>query len=212
MNIVLNGEKIDLDLEWPLTWGKFFQQLMQGCHHFPRDHGIVRLVVDGIDSLSLISDGTDKPVAESIKKIEIFTTDSVSIVRLGFERAAALIDGIKQETDNTISLYREDKKGEASAKVSKIMDAFKSIVTFINSAGFNFHIDFEKTMFDQTRTLRQRLDLIGETLHEMVELQKKKDFNAIADLLEGKFMHDLTDWQAMINILLKEIEAGAKQD
>ena len=210
MNIVLNGEKIDLDLEWPLTWGKFFQQLMQGCHHFPRDHGIVRLVVDGIDSLSLISDGTDKPVAESIKKIEIFTTDSVSIVRLGFERAAALIDGIKQETDNTISLYREDKKGEASAKVSKIMDAFKSIVTFINSAGFNFHIDFEKTMFDQTRTLRQRLDLIGETLHEMVELQKKKDFNAVADLLEGKFMHDLNDWQLMTNIMLKEIEANSK--
>ena len=212
MNIFLNGEKIELNLQWPLNWGTFFQQLIQGCRFFPKDHGIVKLEVDGTDSLFLISDGAKLPVAEDIKKIDIFTADSISIVQLGFERAGALIDGIKKETTDTISLYREGKKKEASAKVAKIMEALKSIVTFIQGVGFNYQIDFQKTMFDKTQTLRDRLELMSKTFNQMSEHQKKKDFSAVADLLEGQFSRDLTDWLALINIMLKKIEVRGKQD
>lgn len=206
MKIILNQQPIELDLKWPLTWGQFFQQLMQGCRHFPRDHGIVRLVVDGEDSLFLISDGTEKQVPEEVNKVEIFTADSVSIIKLGFERAAALVVGIKDETGLAISLYRKGKIEEASGKVMGIMEAFKSIVSFIHGVAANYQINFDALAFDKNHTLKAKLQAIGDTLSQLGWLQREKDFAAVANMLENRFTKDLTDWQALIAILLQEVD------
>jgi hypothetical protein len=207
MKIILNQQPIELDLKWPLTWGQFFQQLMQGCRHFPKDHGIVRLLVDGEDSLFLISDGTAKHVPEEVKEVEIFTADSVSIIKLGFERASALVAGIKDETDLAVSLYREDKKEEASAKVVGIMEAFKSIVSFIHGVAANYQINFETVVFNGDQSLMAKLQDIGNTLSQLGWLQREKDWVAVANMLENRFSRDLADWQTLITILFREVES-----
>lgn len=207
MDIYINGNIIDYQPLFPLTWGNFFQKLLENENYIPKDHGIVAISVDDVDSLTVMTEQSDKMVPENIKVIRIATKDSLAITRDGFAKVSALLESIKREILSAADFYRQGKTNEASAKIVKIMEAIKPIVNFINSVGMSFSLDFDVLPYDANTTLRQKVEQFLETLDQLVTAQEKQDYVEIADYLEYRLVDDMNGWNTIVNLLLQEVEA-----
>ncbi len=209
MDIYVNNQKISYQPLFPLTWGNFFKKLLQDDNFIPRDHGIVGFVLDDVDSLDIMVEHQDRLVPNTIRKIELFTKDSLSITRDGFAKVATLIENIKAEINLAADLYREGKIQDASGKIVKIMEAIKPMVNFVNSVGMSFNLNFDEILFNfATKTsLRAKVESFLSTLGEVVSAQEKKDYVEMADFLEYQLIEDMDDWNKLVAILLKEVEA-----
>lgn len=192
---------------FPLTWGNFFQKLLQDERYIKKDHGIVGLLIDGVDSIDIMVNDSEKMVPESINTIKIDTKNSVDITRDGCEKITTLIESIKDEIAKTADLYREGKIQEASSKIVKIMEAIKPMVNFVQSVGISFSMNFDEIFFNQTTSLRAKIEAFLVTFSELVAAQQKKDYVEFADYLEFQLLEDMNDWTKIINILLREVEA-----
>lgn len=207
MEIYINGIKIDYQPVFPLTWGNFFQRLLENEDYIPKDHGIVAVSVDGADSLNVMTEQSDRMVPENIKTITIATKNSLAITRDGFAKVSALLESIKREIIDAADLYRQGKPNEASTKIVKIMEAIKPIVNFINSVGMSFSLDFDALPYDSNTTLREKVGQFLETLDQLVAAQEKQDYVEIADYLEYRLVDDMNGWNTIVNLLLQEVEA-----
>jgi hypothetical protein len=208
MDIYVNDNRINFTPLFPLTWGNFFQKLLQETDFIPKDHGIVKILLDGIESLNVMVEKPDEMVPEDINEVKIFTNDSISITRDGLAKVSNLIESIKTEIANAADLYREENIKEASSKIGKVMEAFKPLVNFINSVGISYSMDFSQIMFNQNISLSEKIESFLETLSGLVAAQEKKDYVEVADYLEHHLLKDMSDWNTIANILLKEVEAG----
>jgi hypothetical protein len=209
MEIYVNDRKIDFQPEFPLTWGNFFQKLLQEKNYIRKDHGIVRVIADDEESLQVMTEHVDKMVPEDINVLRLYTKDSISITREGFEKVSSLIDGIKAEIAAAADLYRAGNIKDASSKIVNIMEAIKPMVNFIQSVGMSFNLNFDEILFDRDTSLREKIESFLNTLQDMVAAQMKKDYVEIADYLENQLIDDMTDWSKIVDLLLKEIEVSA---
>ena len=205
MEIYVNDCKIDYQPMFPLTWGNFFQKLLQDENYIKKDHGIVRIIADDAESLHVMVDQRDELVPEDIKVLQLFTKDSVSITREGFEKVSGLIESIKAEIAAAADLYREGNIKEASSKIVNIMEAIKPMVNFIQSVGMSFSLNFDEILFDQDISLRERIESFLNTFEGLVAAQMKRDYVEIADYLEYRLYEDMTDWSKVVDILLKKL-------
>ncbi|MGE5342143.1 MAG: hypothetical protein ACM3SY_11770 [Candidatus Omnitrophota bacterium] len=208
MNIYINETKIDYKPLFPLSWGSFFQKLLQNSQYIPSNHGIVKIQVDGLDSLNVMMDHSDQLVPEYTREIRIATKDSVSITRDGLGRVIALIESIKSEIAMAADLYREGNIKEASSKVTRIMEAFKPMINFINSVGISFAMNFDHLMFNATTSVKEKIESFLKTFQDLLAAQEKRDFVELADYLEYQLIDDMADWNTIANVLLKEVEAS----
>ncbi len=209
MEIYVNDSKIDYKPLFPLTWGTFFQKLLQNENYILKNHGIVKVTVDGTDSLETMMNHTEDIVPEDVMEVRISTKDSVSITKDGLAKVVALIDSIKAEVSSAADLYREGNIKEASSKIARVMEAFKPMVNFINSVGISFSMNFDEMMFNSNTTLRQKIESFLKTFQDLLAAQGKKDYVEVADYLEYQLLEDMTDWNTIVNVLLKEVEANA---
>ncbi|MCP5049814.1 MAG: hypothetical protein GY940_21780 [bacterium] len=211
MDIFVNDNKIDYKPLFPLTWSNFFQKLLQNNDWIPGDHGIVGILVDGSDSLMVMTEKPDSLVPQSIAKVEIATKNSLDITRDGFSKAVNLIESIKTEIISAADLYREGKIQDASTKIVKIMEAIKPMINFVNSVGISFSLDFDEILFNPATntSLREKIESFLTTLQEVVTAQQKKDYVEMADYLEYQLVEDMSDWDTIINLLLREVEASS---
>jgi hypothetical protein len=210
MEIYVNDNKVDYQPMFPLTWGNFFQKMLQSNNMIPKDHGIVRIILDGEDKLEVMIEESDQMVPDSILKVEIFTQDSLAITRNGFKKVVNLIEGIRSEVNSAADLYREGKIQEASTKIVNVMEAIKPMINFVNSVGMSFSLNFDEILFNPATntSLREKIESFITTLQELVGAQEKKDYVEMADYLEYQLYEDLGDWNKVVNLLLKEIEAS----
>lgn len=206
MKIYVNDNPIEYIPMFPLTWGNFFQKLLQNEQFINKDHGIVGFRVDGKESLQVMTDNTNQMVPETINKVEIFTKNSLDITRDGCAKIFKLIEGIKSEITLTADLYREGKLAEASSKIVKIMEAIKPMVNFVQSVGVSFSLNFDELMFNSTTSLRTKVESFLNTFSEMVNAQQKKDYVELADYLEYQLIDDMDDWNHIVALLLQEVE------
>jgi dimeric dUTPase (all-alpha-NTP-PPase superfamily) len=211
MKIKVNGKKIDYKPEFPLTWGNFLQKLLQEGNHIQKDHGIIGIKLDGVDSLNVMTEETDKMVPEDIKLVEIITRDSAAITKEGLEKVVILIESMKEEVASAADLYREGNLKEASSKIARVMEAFKPMVNFVQSVGISFSMNFDEIMFNQTTNLREKIEAFLETLADLVSAQQKKDYGKVADHLEYQLIDDLSDWTTVADILRREVEASQRK-
>jgi hypothetical protein len=211
MDIYVNDASIDYKPMFPLTWGNLFQKLLQEDDYIPRDHGIVRVILDGADSIQVMVEESENMVPEAIGKLEIYTKDSISITRDGFQRAATLVESIKKEVTAAADLFREGTIKEASGKIVNVMEAIKPMVNFVNSVGMNFSLNFEEILYNPTTntSLREKIETFLTTLQELVMAQEKRDYVEMADYLEYQLVEDMADWTTIFDVLLKEVEASA---
>jgi hypothetical protein len=208
MEIYVNGNKIDYQPLFPLTWGNFFQKLLQHENYIPKDHGIVDIELDDMASLNVMIEQSDRMVPENINVVKIFTKDSLSITKNGFSKVVTLIDSIKTEIQSTADLYREGKIQEASSRIVKIMEALKPMINFINSVGMNFSLNFDEIQYDPNTPLRNKIEQFLHSFEELVDAQEKKDYVELADYLEYQLLEDMDDWNKIVSLLLREVEAS----
>lgn len=211
MNIYVNEKKIGYQPLFPLTWGNFFQKLLQEDDYIPKDHGIVGIILDGTASMDAMTEKTDQMMPEDIGEIRISTKDSVAITRDGLEKVSNLIESMKVEISGAADLYREGDVKEASGKVARIMEAFKPMINFIQSVGISFTMNFDELLFNPTtgQSLREKIETFLGTFDELVKAQAKRDYVEVADYLEYQLLEDMDDWNKVVAILLQEVEAGA---
>lgn len=211
MEIYVDGNKIDYRPMFPLTWGNLFQKLLQNDNYIPRDHGIVGITADGTDSLYVMTDQSEKMVPDTIHTLKIATKTSFDITKDGFAKVVILLESIKEEIGKTADLYREGNIRDASSKIAKIMEAIKPMVNFINSVGMSFNMNFDEILFDPNTSLREKVEQFLNSFNEMVAAQEKKDYVELADYLEYQLIEDMNDWNRIVSILLKEVEAIRSQ-
>lgn len=207
MEIYINGNIIDYQPLFPLTWANFFQKLLENENYIPRDHGIVAVSVDDTDSLNVMTEQSDHMLPENIKVITIATKNSLAITRDGFSKVGALLESIKKEIINAADLYRQGKPNDASTKIVKIIEAIKPIVNFINSVGMSFSLNFDGIPYDSNTTLREKVEQFLETIDQLVAALEKQDYVEIADYLEYRLVDDMEGWNKIVDILLQEVEA-----
>ncbi len=207
MDIYVDGNKIEFVPLFPLTWGTLFQKMLQNESYIPKNHGIVEITVDGVESLHVMTEQSGQMVPETIREIRLATRDSLTITRGGISKVLTLIESIKSETASTADLFREGKIQEASNKVVKIMEAIKPMINFINSVGMGFSLNFDEMMFAPNTPLRVKIESFVTSLNELVKIQEKADYVELADYLEYQLLEDMSDWETVANLLLTEIEA-----
>ena len=210
MKIYVNDCKIDYQPVFPLSWGNLFQKLLQDESYIRKDHGIVRVIADDEESLQVMVEQRDEMVSEDIKVLQLFTKDSISITRDGFEKVSGLIESIKIEIAAAADLYREEKVKEASSKIVNIMEAIKPMVNFIQSVGMSFSLNFDEILFNRDTSLSEKIESFLNTFQDLVAAQMKRDYVEIANYLEYHLIDDMTDWGKVVDILLKEVEKGSR--
>ncbi len=208
MNIFINDTKIDYKPLFPLSWAQFFQKLLQDGNYVKKDHGIVRVVLDGVESLEVMTEHSNSMVDDTIQTVQVFTKDSVSIANTGFDKVILLIESIKAELSSAADLYRQGNIKDASTKIARVMEALKPMINFINSVGISFTMNFDHIMFNPTTSLRQKIESFLNTFTELIVAQEKRDFVEVADYLEYQLIEDMSDWATVVALLKKEVEAG----
>jgi hypothetical protein len=208
MEIYVNDHKIDYQPMFPLTWGNLFQKLLRDENYIQKDHGIVQIIADNVESLQVLVQQTDHMVPEDIKVLRLFTNNSISIARDGFEKVSGLIESIKNEIAAAANLYREGNIKEASSKIADIMEAIKPMVNFIQSVGMSFSLNFDEILFDRGISLREKIESFLNTFENLVAAQVKRDYVQIANHLEYQLIDDMTDWSKVVDILHKEVETS----
>lgn len=210
MEIYVNQKKIDYQPLFPLTWKNFFQKMLQDENYIAKDHGIVGIIVDNVEAMEVMMEQSDRMIPQITQKVEILTKDSLSITQDGFGKSQNLIDSIINEISATADLYREGKINEAAEKVKNVLEAIQPMINFVQSVGTNFKLDFDQIYFNPTTnvTLQAKIESFLKTIEEVVNSMQKKDYVEIADYLEYQLQEDMSDWKTLINVLLKEVEAG----
>ncbi len=211
MEIYINGNKIDYQPLFPLTWGNFFQKLLENENYIPKDHGIVAVSVDDTDSLNMMTEQSEKMVSDNIKVIRIATKDSLAITREGFSKASTLLENITGVIIDAADLYRQGKLKDTSDKIVKIknffIETFKPIIDFINSVGISFSLNFDALPYDSNTTLREKVGQFLKTVDELEVALEKQDYVEIADYLEYRLAEDINGLNNIVNLLLQEVEA-----
>lgn len=208
MNIYVNDIKIEYKPIFPLTWSTFFKRLLQNSSYILKDHGIVNVAVDGVESMNVMMENVDQMIPEGVMEVRIMTKDSISITHDGIAKVLTLIENIKKEISSAADNFREGNIKEASGKIARIMEALKPMINFINSVGMSFSLDFDHIMFNSTMSLREKVDTFLKTFEDLILAQSKRDYVEVADYLEYQLIEDMSDWTLLVNILMKEIEAS----
>lgn len=208
MDIYVNGNKIEYQPLFPLTWANFFQKLLQDDNFIPKDHGIVGIELDDVESLHVMTEESEKMVPSTIGVVKILTNDSLHITRNGFAKVTTLIGSIKEEIMKTADLFREGKIKEASSRIGKVMEAIQPMLNFINSVGMSFTLNFDEIMFDPNTSLSKKIEQFLKSFEELLNAQQKQDFVELADYLEYQLVEDMTDWEKVVALLLQEVEAA----
>ena len=208
MDIYVNERKIDFSPKLPLSWKDFFQKLLTE-NHIKGSHSIVELTVDDTDSLQVITPGlSGETVPEESRDIRIKTEDSRVVAGSALAKIFPLIENMKSEIVSAALLYREEKIQEASGKIAAIMEAFRSVVQFINSVGVGFSIDFETVMYDDTLSLGGKMESFMKTFSDIVTVQREKEYGKMADYLQNQLLEDMASWNRIVTIILEKIEGS----
>ena len=166
MNVVLNGKNVNYRAVFPTTWGRFFSDLYEV--YTDKNHGIVKILLDGEKSLSMIKKNPDQQVPRNIKKIEIFTKDTFSITKEGFIKVFTLTDSIRCEIPATSHFYRTGQREEASGAIKKILGTIKPMMDFVNSVGINFQLNFDEILTEKGLSLREQLESFLKSFSTLV--------------------------------------------
>lgn len=208
MKVLLNGSETNYQPVTPITWGKFFSDLHD--IHVETNHGIVRILLDKKESLSAIKKNPDQPVPGNIKKIEIFTKDTLLITKEGFINVFTLTDSIRCEIPTVSHYFRTDQGERASAIIKKILVTIKPMIDFVNSVGINFLLNFDDILTDQGISLRKEFESFLKSFSKLATLHKKNDNLKFADYLEGPFLQDISIWNKAVKKLFREITDRSK--
>jgi hypothetical protein len=204
MEIFVNNQAIQFTPQFPLTWGKFFEAILHA--HIPRNHGVVRVVVNGQEDFSVMTAKAIQPMPEDIRVLELYTKDLLSITRDGFVKSSALIEAIKADIDRAVGLLRSGDMENASHRIISLMEAIKPLVNFINSIGMSFSLNFDELRYDDEFTLRQKIETFVQSLQDVIHAQEKKDLVELADFLEYQLKADMDIWTVVCERLLQEID------
>lgn len=205
MDIFINNSKIAYTPEASaLSWKDLFAHLLD--HVLAPDHGIVRVVVDGIETNEYMGALSGRLIPETVRVIEITTKSKQAITNDSFLKARKLIDTVKNETARTADLYRRGKHEEASAKLVHQMDMIKALVQFVQSIGQNYSIRFDQLEFTPGQPLRGKIDTFLHSLEEMIGAQERKDYVELADFLEYQLSADMDAWSRIVDVLAAEVE------
>ncbi len=204
MEIFINNQPVDFKPQFPLTWGKLYENLLQ--KHILPDHGIVRIVVDGQDAYATMTDGAAQSVPAETRVLELHTKDLLSITKDGFLKAGTLIEAIKADLDRTAALFRNGDIEGGSHKMINVMEAIKPLVNFINSIGMSYSLDFDQIRYDDQHSLRQKIEAFIRSLQDVIHAQEKKDFVELADYLEYQLKGEMSTWTRICQQLLEEID------
>ncbi len=204
METKLNEKIVSYSPELPITWEDYLSYLLR--NHIDKKHGITSIIVDGKESVGIMTDNPKKLLSQDIQLIEIFTNDSITIAKNGFDKITEIIVRLNTEATITADLYREDKIKEASQNIMKIINAITPVIYFVNSIEKNFNFNFSELSFSKDTSIKDKLDYFTNSFTDLVNSQEKSDFVELADYLEYQFTDDLNDWKTIISLLVKEIE------
>jgi len=203
MKIFVNNQEVKPEIFFPLSWAKLIQELLKTV--IPRDHGIIRLVVDGNENFQFLSDQSNQPVAESIKTIEIFTRDFKAITNDGFLKAFGLLNQLKMEILKSAELFRQSQLENGAYKLTAIMDAFKPLIQFIDAIAQSYQLNYDKISFDQEKSVAAKIEEFSQTLKSIIESQEKQDYIELADTLEYQFAPQMDQWQSILQRILDHL-------
>ena len=203
MDIFVNGSKVNYRPFFPLTWGKLLRDLQKGV--IEENHGIVKILLDKENYLAEIKEKSQQMVPQNIKRIDVFTKDTLSITKEGFIKIFALIDSIRCEIPITINFYRRDRITEASVIIKKILASIKPMIDFVNLTGINFSLNFDEILTERGTTLREEIELFIKSFSNLIEIKKKRDNIKTAEYLEQQFMKDMSGWSRAVKQLLREV-------
>lgn len=203
MDIFINEFRNHYQPRFPLTWGEFFSELHE--NYIGHNHGIIRVLLDNKDSLIAIKKNPHYKVPENIKKIQVFTKDTLSITKEGFIKVLALTDSIRCEVPTTVHLYRTNQTKIASEKIKKILKTIKPMIDFVNSVGINFSLNFDEIFNEKGISLKEEIESFIKSFAKLIKVQEKNDCLEIADYLEDQFLKDISSWSKITKRLLKEV-------
>jgi len=186
-----------------MTWGEFFSELHE--NYIEHNHGITKILLDNQDSLISIKKNPHLKVPESIKKLEVFTKDTLSITKEGFIKVLALTDSIRCEIPTIVRYYRTDQAKPASEKIKKILKTIKPMIDFMNSVGINFSLNFDEIFSEKGISLKEEIEVFIKSFAKLVKVQEKNDNLETADYLEEQFSKEISSWTKITKRLLKEI-------
>jgi len=209
MEIKLNNIKIDYKPELPLTWEEFLSHLLR--NFIDKKHGITSVVVDNIESIEFMTETPKKLLSKNIKLVEIFTSDSTTIAKTGFNKIVKILKKLKSDSISVADLYREGKIKEASSSILNIINTITPVIFFVNSIEKNFNFDFNELPFSNNMSIKEKLDYFSKSFEELVAAQEKSDYIEIADYLEYQFSDDLNDWEIVIDTLLNEVDLSSEK-
>jgi hypothetical protein len=208
MDIYVNDKKIDFSPEFPVSWKDFFQKLLTE-NHIEGSHSIVELTVDDTDSLQVITSGlSPEMVPGDSREIRIKTEDSAAVAGKALTTIFPLIENMETEILSAALLYKEENIKEASGKIASIMEAFRSMVQFINSVGVGFSIDFDTVRYDDTISLAGKMESFLKTFSDIVTVQREKDYKKMAGYLQNQLLKDMAAWNRIVTIIREKIEGN----
>ena len=211
MDIYVNEKKIDFSPDFPLSWKDLFYKLLNE-NHIEGSHSIIELTVDDVDSLQVVTtEASGEMVPEESREVRMKTRDSRVVAGSTLEKISPLIENMKSEILSAANLYKEKNIMEASSKIAAIMEAFKSIIQFINSVGVGFSIDFDKLVYDDTTSVAGKMESFTKTFSNIVTVQREKRYEKMAGFLRDQFLEDMTAWNRIVSIILEEIEEGEEK-
>ncbi len=199
MEVFINGSKSDYQPTAESTWEQMTAELLKD--RINPNHGIVKMMVDGQENFDFMFERKTEVIADSVKVVEFYTKDLASITTDGFLKAGVLIRDMHGEIEKTAALFRQGEVQEGSKRLIGVFEAFKPLITFINTVGQSFGLDFGQIEYDKGHTVRSKIQSFLKTFEELVGSQEKKDFIELADFLEYQLLEDLDGWNQLISTL-----------
>jgi len=210
MELFLNGEKINYPVQNDTTWEQMTEELLKS--KIKPNHGIVKITVDGREDFACMFERKSEIIPDTIKVVEFYTKDLAAITSDGFLKAKVLISDMKAEILKTAEFFRQGEVQDASKRLISVFEAFSPLISFINTVGQSFVLDFTKIAFDDNYSIRGKIESFLKTFEDLVKSQEKKDYIELADFLEYQLLDDMSGWEKIVATLQASLAGGKKAE
>ncbi|MBI5179040.1 MAG: hypothetical protein HZA04_07240 [Nitrospinae bacterium] len=195
MIIKLNDEDIQWNAQGQNTLGELIEEFV--AKRFFKDEFINTLVVNG----TVIPDAEMAPVRmkplSDITTLQMTTETFRNVSVRALDSMSEYLDGLAGMVEQSADKFRMDDEVEANKYFISCVEGLQTFVGIIDKVKTLNGLDFGKMTHEGTSIGEKESALLG-VLNSLFEIQMKKDWVSLADILEYELSPLIIEWKAIL--------------
>lgn len=203
MIIKLNGEDIQWDPKDHTMLGDLLEEFVS--KRFFRDEFIAGLSVNGQTIPDSDMDKLKTRSLETSDMLEISSDTFRNVSIRALESMDEYVDGLVGMVEQSAEKFRIEGEAEANRHFINCVEGLQTFVGIIDKVKTINGLDFDALRFEDSPVGKKEQQLLN-VLNVLLEAQQRRDWVALADILEYELAPLVTEWRSILHLVASTLK------